>query len=163
MINLSMKTGFGLMIIAFLGLLFTSCNREGCTDPNANNYKEKAESDDGSCRYDSEPFEGLWEVTDSLLQAGIYIAEPPKTLDIRSQSLNKSRVKFFFRYEDGSYSDTLEAKAKPNALSIPEQTWNDTLIFSGNFTVARIGGIKLEYEITNENVGFAYRGVASEL
>jgi hypothetical protein len=151
------------LLIGIQALLFSACNREGCTDPNANNYKEKAETDDGTCRYDSEAFEGRWAVTDSLQVFGSFLPEPPKTLDIRVQTLNRSKVKFFFRFDDGSYSDTLEANAKTNALSIPEQTWNDTLVFQGNFTVARIGGIKLDYQITNENVGFYYRGVASEL
>jgi hypothetical protein len=151
----------------FIGLGFlmgiTSCDRTGCTDPNAANYEEKAESDDGNCRYDSDPFEGRWAITDSLLVFGDYIAEPPKTLDIRVETLNRSKVKFFFRFEDGSYSDTLEANAKPNTLSIPEQSYQDTLIFQGNFTIARIGGIKVDYRISNESVYREYRGVGSEL
>ena len=39
------------MVIA-TGLSTTSCNREGCTDPLANNYNEKAKKDDGNCAYD---------------------------------------------------------------------------------------------------------------
>lgn len=39
------------MVIA-TGLSTTSCNREGCTDPLANNYNEKAKKDDGNCTYD---------------------------------------------------------------------------------------------------------------
>jgi hypothetical protein len=41
--------------ILFLGLgliLNTACQREGCTDPLANNYEKKADTDDGSCEYD---------------------------------------------------------------------------------------------------------------
>ncbi|MEX1189668.1 MAG: hypothetical protein WED33_10450 [Bacteroidia bacterium] len=152
------------LILFFLILAsFSSCDRTGCTDPNAANYEEKVESDDGSCRYDSDPFEGRWEVRDSLLDFGDYYAQPLKTLDIRVESLNRSKVKFFFRFEDGSYSDTLEANAKPNTLSIPEQTYGDTLVFQGNFTIARIGGIKVDYRISNDNVYLEYRGIGTEL
>lgn len=41
----------GLAIVA-AGLLFSSCNKEGCTDSTAINYDEKAEDDNGSCLYD---------------------------------------------------------------------------------------------------------------
>lgn len=39
--------------IPFLGLLFmfSSCDKEGCTIPEASNYSEKAKTDDGSCVY----------------------------------------------------------------------------------------------------------------
>jgi hypothetical protein len=33
------------------GLSFTSCKKEGCTDPEAENYSEEAKKDDGSCTY----------------------------------------------------------------------------------------------------------------
>jgi len=154
---------FRILAVIFLALTLTSCDRTGCTDPNAGNYEEKAESDDGSCRYDSEPFEGRWEITDSLLYFGQYEAEPSKILDVRVQSLNRSKVKFFFKYENGTYSDTLDANAKPNTLSIPEQSFRDTLTFQGNFTISRIGGIKVEYRLTNENVYLQYRGVGVSL
>lgn len=47
-----MKTKFGIAALA-LGLVVVapSCKKEGCTDPTATNYNEKAKKDDGSCTY----------------------------------------------------------------------------------------------------------------
>lgn len=38
-----------------LSLIFSSCDRHGCTDENATNYNPKAKKDDGSCFYDADP------------------------------------------------------------------------------------------------------------
>lgn len=39
----------GLATLVALTISATSCKKEGCTDPNATNYDEKAKKDDGSC------------------------------------------------------------------------------------------------------------------
>ncbi|MCB0481639.1 MAG: FixH family protein [Flavobacteriales bacterium] len=36
-------------LIMAIGLIFTSCKKEGCTNPDATNYNSKAKKDDGSC------------------------------------------------------------------------------------------------------------------
>jgi hypothetical protein len=43
-----------VLLIALIGvsILTTACKKEGCTDPLATNYNEKANHDDGSCEYD---------------------------------------------------------------------------------------------------------------
>ena len=41
--------------ITLTALTFSSCKKEGCTDPTAENYNEKAKKDDGSCLYTEEP------------------------------------------------------------------------------------------------------------
>lgn len=152
-----------ILLLITSAIFLSACDRTGCTDPNAANYDDKYESDDGSCMYDSEPFEGRWEVMDSLKVITTYVAEPIKILDIRAQTLDRSKVKFFFRFEDGSYSDTLDANALPNTLSIPEQTYADTLTIQGNFTIARIGGIKVDYRLIGETTTLEYRGIGTEL
>ena len=40
-----------LLIVLMSTMTLTSCKKEGCTDPNANNYNEDAKTDDGSCTY----------------------------------------------------------------------------------------------------------------
>ncbi|MFN4124072.1 MAG: hypothetical protein ACK4GL_12310 [Flavobacteriales bacterium] len=44
---------------------FQSCNREGCTDPTANNFDDKAKDDDGSCTYDRDAFIGTYNATEN--------------------------------------------------------------------------------------------------
>ena len=44
-----------VVLIAMIGLtsatIFTSCKKDGCTDPNANNFDSKAGKNDGTCSY----------------------------------------------------------------------------------------------------------------
>ncbi len=49
-----------VLMIAFAGLslMVTACKKEGCTDPLADNYNNKANHDDGSCEYDGIIIEG---------------------------------------------------------------------------------------------------------
>jgi len=42
-----------ITFVALVAVVSTGCKREGCTDPLANNYDEKAKDDDGSCLYDA--------------------------------------------------------------------------------------------------------------
>lgn len=46
---LSLLVAVGLMGVSSL----SSCKKEGCTDPKATNFDEKAKEDDGSCEYDT--------------------------------------------------------------------------------------------------------------
>ena len=40
-----------LLLIVMINMALQSCKRDGCTDPNASNYDNKAKVDDGSCIY----------------------------------------------------------------------------------------------------------------
>lgn len=42
---------FRLLLIFLIVSSLTSCNKKGCTDPEAINYKQKARKDDGGCYY----------------------------------------------------------------------------------------------------------------
>ena len=48
-----MKQKIFLKIILFIFsfLLFTNCGKEGCTDPDADNYSNEASKDDASCTF----------------------------------------------------------------------------------------------------------------
>ncbi|MEX1001028.1 MAG: hypothetical protein WDZ35_02850 [Crocinitomicaceae bacterium] len=49
-----------LITASVLMVGMTSCKKEGCTDPTANNYSEEAKKDDGTCTYD--------EIDESVVQ-----------------------------------------------------------------------------------------------
>lgn len=51
----------------FLTFSFTSCQKEGCTDPAALNYDKKANKNDGSCEYKAEVVQ-----EDSICPEGFY-------------------------------------------------------------------------------------------
>ena len=138
------------VIVIFLSLSLSGCNREGCTDANASNYEEKAESDDGTCRYESDPFEGRWNISDSIETSGMLIFEEVRVLNIRINSVDRSKVTFFFQNADGTRSDTLDANATPNTLSVPDQPFADSLNIQGNFIYSLYyGTLKTEYRISN--------------
>ena len=48
------RSSFILLVVALsIATVFTtSCQKKGCTDPEAINYSEEAEKDDGSCSYE---------------------------------------------------------------------------------------------------------------
>jgi hypothetical protein len=46
-----------LLSLGFV-LSVSSCNREGCTDPDATNYDDRAKEDDGTCDYDDQAVSG---------------------------------------------------------------------------------------------------------
>ncbi len=51
--KLEFKTIAAVLLIGATAITTTSCKKEGCTDPTATNYSEKAKKDDGSCEYEA--------------------------------------------------------------------------------------------------------------
>ena len=146
------------LLLLLIVPLFSACNREGCTDVNASNYSEKAESDDGTCRYESDPFRGRWSISDSIQTNGILAFEEIRTLNVEINSLNRSKVTFFFQNADGTRSDTLDANATPNTLSVPLQPFRDSLQIQGNFIYSLYKQtLKTEYRISGFATGIVQR------
>lgn len=60
-----------ITIIALIAFIFlNSCKKEGCKDPQAVNYNEKAKTEDGSCEYSEnqiavQKLEGQWKIIES--------------------------------------------------------------------------------------------------
>lgn len=92
-----MKVGMMLMA-ASLTLGTVSCKKEGCTDPDANNYNSEAKKDDGSCEYtvdETDPYERSGYITSNetwtagniyklngkvIVQSGVTLTIEPGTI-----------------------------------------------------------------------------------
>ncbi len=57
-----MKKIFNLFLMMAIAttISLTSCKTEGCTDPTATNYDEKADTDDGTCTFERDAFLGTY-------------------------------------------------------------------------------------------------------
>jgi hypothetical protein len=152
---------FRLSILYFLliPLLYASCDTEGCTDPGAGNYDEKADSDDGSCIYDAEPFIGSWILNDSIQTGVAYQFLEAKQMLILTSSTDKGRVKIVWTYPNGITSDTIIASAKPNTLTIEEQDFGDEFRLQGTFIYDEFFDvIQTEYSLVKNNAINFYKG-----
>lgn len=102
-----MKANFlkigSVALIASLTLGTISCNKKGCTDPDALNYSEKAKKDDNSCEYASTPVSKTitksgsistnetWTADNIYELAGKVIIENGVTLTIEPGTIIKGR------------------------------------------------------------------------
>jgi hypothetical protein len=146
---------YRLLLFSLIFLTMQACRqRNGCTDPAANNFVEEAENDDGSCRYDSELFKGRWKVRDSIVSGTDLKAEEEKILTIINNPDNQAEIKLVWRYAGGQNSDTLDAKLVPLAISIPSQPFGNKLcrgsiiyMFYSNDPVQKI---RISYILTDQ-------------
>lgn len=58
-----------ILITALLSVSVVSCNKEGCTDPIADNYSKKAKVDDGTCSYPEDVI--TMEITEDITTSTI--------------------------------------------------------------------------------------------
>lgn len=68
-----MKNLLQILSLAFILCtlsLMTSCNREGCTDPAAENYDSNAKEDDNSCILSRDNFLGTYSVQENCVDTG---------------------------------------------------------------------------------------------
>jgi hypothetical protein len=151
-----------LLFSTTIFLSMSSCDTEGCTDPSAANYDEKADSDDGNCRYDSDPFEGKWDLTDSIESTtNVFLPEEVRLMDIRIISTDRDRLRVFWKNANGSLSDTIDATAKPNTLSIAPQEFGEGFIIQGNFIYNGLYDyIETEYRVSSDTSLVRRRGRA---
>lgn len=71
--NLTSVTKTMALCLLGSGLVVASCKKEGCTDPDANNYKKKATVDDGSCTYDEGVVTAIYDEhisTETVISSG---------------------------------------------------------------------------------------------
>lgn len=72
---------------------FTSCKKEGCTDPSATNYKKEAKKDDGSCQFENfsngdMQFQIRWANAYSPFEFGEDYSHPATGENINFERLN---------------------------------------------------------------------------
>jgi hypothetical protein len=147
-------------------IFFAACNKTGCTDIYARNFDNKAESDNGNCKYNSDPFIGLWTAKDSIkISEEVYEADTIRTLDIRLVNLNKSKVRFFWFVQGSSLpQDTIDADTAPAGIIFNTQPFGQGRTIEGKFKLNYEGHIDTEYSITivAENLVTEYRGRADK-
>jgi len=125
---------FPLFAYVFLSFAFASCDTEGCTDPSAGNYDPKADSDDNSCFYDSEPFLGNWIYSDSLQNNQLlFDFVETRQMLILTTKTDRKNVKLVWTFPNGIVSDTLYASSKPSTLTFIEQPYGDGFTLEGTF------------------------------
>lgn len=104
-----MKNLLVVMLAAIMLLQFNSCEKEGCTDVEAENYDSDAESDDGSCTYSAQCI--FW-MKNNLGKIDIYIEGKYKgTISTYSNSMPYCGTPNFVTFE-GISGRTYFFKAK---------------------------------------------------
>lgn len=72
-------------------LTLTSCQKEGCTDPNANNYDPDAKNSDGSCLYP--------HIVPSVIKDGVYYVTSNGGSISESHTWNNSDIEAEYEIE----------------------------------------------------------------
>jgi len=156
------------ILLGFICLQSSCSRRNGCTDPAANNYSAKAENDDGSCRYDNEIFNGLWKVSDTIINGKVIKPDEEKTLTILSDQSNKAEMQLVWKRANSTSSDTLYGNLVPLAISIPYQA-HGTYFFRGSviylfYSDDPVKKIRLSYTLTDaQGNSIEYRGTGEKL
>ena len=84
---------FLLTLGVYTAISFSSCRKEGCTDPAANNYDEEAKLDDNSCTYD--PTTGELTVAFQLKNGSTALSMGDSYTDTDGNTVKVERCKFF--------------------------------------------------------------------
>jgi hypothetical protein len=133
-------------LLVAVTLFASSCKKEGCTDLDALNFDIEANTDDGSCTYQSQNFVGTYNVTgyavdqtfgDTTIQAYQFIITHAGGTGISISNLGNTSLNF-------------NATIKNNQLNIPIQLKNVVESYSGSGVISGTT-INLQYnEIFDE-------------
>lgn len=142
------KITFMLVCFFSISILTTSCNRNGCTDPDAANYEDKAKKDDNSCTYDREDMIAFYGILENCNDEGSW----NYTLEISDHSSDKTKI---ILENIGGWSNqvNIEATVDGDSFSFNETVDEQTFIGSGTITDANdLITISIEYDITENGV-----------
>ena len=118
-----------LLMVLFLALtvsMATSCQKEGCTNPIAENFDSDADEDDGSCILPREKFLGSYNVNENCSSGNYSYA-----ISITPSTSNETQVIITNFYESG---DNVRATVSGSSIE-----FNDTqsgITYSGTGTIS---------------------------
>lgn len=102
-------------LLVFIVVLNFSCKKNGCIDPLASNFDKKADIQNNSCTYLSDPYTGNWSGKDSCSSGNESIIE----VVIEKHPTDKTKI--ILNYFS-AFALEVEANFDGNTLTIPEQT-----------------------------------------
>lgn len=91
-----------------------SCQKNGCTDSLASNYDKKADIQNNSCVYLSDPYTGNWAGKDSCLSG------TETVIDVVIEKHPTEKTKLILNYFS-AFALEVQADFEGNTLTIPEQ------------------------------------------
>jgi hypothetical protein len=150
-----MKKIFNLLLVMAIAttISLTSCKTEGCTDPTATNYDEKADTDDGSCTFERDLFLGTYN---NIIETCSGIdPSSPYSITISASSSNTVSVNIS---NFGNASVTVDGTVSGTSLSIPSQTFTDSF---GTFTLAGNGSTNASGTTLTMTYSYIQDGVTS--
>ena len=115
------KELISLTIIMVVILSCVGCKKEGCTDPTAINYSDKAKKNDGSCEYAlalGAEYIGNYVVSDSLFMFGTFDHITNYTLNVSTGGPGSDTLYFSNFWGDGA---TYYALISGTSFNIPSQ------------------------------------------
>lgn len=131
----------------------TSCKTDGCTDPTATNYDDKADNDDGTCTFERDLFLGTYN---NIIESCDNISpSAPYSITISASSSNTVTVNIS---NFGNTSVTVNGTVSGTSLSIPSQTFTDSF---GTFTLAGNGSTNSTGTTLTMTYSYVQDGVTS--
>tara|TARA_B110000046_G_scaffold182150_1_gene215572 strand:- start:892 stop:1335 length:444 start_codon:yes stop_codon:yes gene_type:complete len=130
---------YGLLIAGTT--IFSSCKKEGCTDPDSKTFNEEAKEDNGTCLYEGEAV--LW-YGESAATGLIYDGATTLTFYVDGQIVSSTAASVYWGGspacgQNGSITVTKDlgsVKSKAYTFSVRDQTgweyWSGVLNFTAN-------------------------------
>lgn len=123
-IGSSSKVFKSLLLLIVLAS-FSSCfifDKEGCTDPDAENYDSKADSDNGKCKYSRDKFIGNYNVNENCNSGNFNYA-----ISVNESATDKN---FIVISNFGNYGLNIRASVSEASLNINDT--QNSITFSGS-------------------------------
>lgn len=132
---------FSLVFLLLLGMSSTGCKKEGCTNPQSDNYNPDAKADDGSCTPWRNKFLGTYTTSGSCITE---LSLPADNLTITPSTSDEQKI--IFEILDWTWTGKVTEQFK---VEIPEQTYepNPDNKVKGSGTIDDKGILTLNLEL----------------